>query len=409
MEKVLIVKVAGDDDKSVCQSDIEELKGLIDTAGGETAGVVIQKRREISPSHYIGKGRAESLSTEFPDIDLIVFDTELKPAQLGNLEEATGKRVIDRTQLILDIFAQRAHTAEGKLQVEHAQLSYILPRLAGKGVEMSRLGGGIGTRGPGETKLESDRRRIRQRILKIEGELARVREIRAGQRKRRQGVPVPQAAIVGYTNAGKTMLLNRLTQAGKLSEDKLFATLDPKIKHYRLPGGYSVLFSDTVGFIKNLPTQLVAAFRATLEEVKESDVLIHLIDVSEPGYKERKESVVKILKEIGAYEEKEIIEVYNKSDLLRGRPDAGGIYISAKTGAGTEELIKVIEKAVEEGMSEREIFIERGKMKLLNMLYEETAVINRKDEAGGVKVRVKCHRKAFERFKKLFDKEDFDG
>ncbi|HRU39878.1 MAG TPA: GTPase HflX, partial [Candidatus Goldiibacteriota bacterium] len=265
MEKALIVKVYNRENESELASAVDEMKGLIMTAGGEVAGVVMQKKSFISPAFYIGRGKAIEIAGEYGGkIDLAVFDTELKPVQVKNLEDTIGIRVIDRTQLILDIFSRRAHTSEGKLQVEHAQLSYLLPRLTGRGADLMQQTGGIGTRGPGETKLEVDRRRIKQRLQRIKDELEAVRAGRLRQRERRKSVPVPLVAIVGYTNAGKTMLLNRLTGAGMLSEDMLFATLDPKIKRFRLPSGYSVLFSDTVGFIRDLPTHLVAAFRATL-------------------------------------------------------------------------------------------------------------------------------------------------
>ena len=402
MEKVIIVKVYDDESKAGVDSDIEELTGLIETAGGTVAGVELQKKSDINPAFYIGKGKAHEIADKYSEsADLIVFDSELKPVQARNLEELTGKRVIDRTQVILDIFAGRAHTSEGKLQVEYAQLNYILPRLSGKGAEMSRLGGGIGTRGPGESKLESDRRKIRERISRIKTELEKVRQVRGRQRERRRTVPVPQAAIVGYTNAGKTMLLNSLTGAGKLSEDKLFATLDPTIRHYRLPGGCGVLFSDTVGFIQKLPTNLVAAFRATLEEVREADVIIHLIDGSEPGVELRKETVYGVLKDIDAYEGREIIEAYNKCDKKGFTAPKGAVAVSAKTGEGIQALLAEIEKITEKEMVIKKIKIGRENMKLLSVFYDEGVVLKRKDTKDGVEAEVKCHAKTYERFKKM--------
>lgn len=408
MEKVIIVKAYDEESRAEVDSDIEELTGLIETAGGAVEAVELQKKNGINPAYYIGKGKAHEIAEKYKETaDLIVFDSELKPAQARNLEELTGKRVIDRTQVILDIFAGRAHTAEGKLQVEYAQLNYILPRLSGKGSEMSRLGGGIGTRGPGESKLESDRRKIRERLSRIKVDLEKVRAVRGRQRERRRAVPVPLAAIVGYTNAGKTMLLNRLTGAGKLSEDKLFATLDPTIRHYRLPGGCGVLFSDTVGFIKKLPTHLVAAFRATLEEVKEADIIIHLIDGSEPGVEVRKDTVYGILKDIGAYEDREIIEAYNKCDAPGFK--AGGILsVSAKTGEGIGRLLEEIEKIAEKSMVTKTVKIPREDIGLLSVFYDEGVVIKRKDTKNGVEAVVKCHAKTYERFKKYSSKENHD-
>ena len=339
--------------------------------------------------------------------DVAVFDAELKPVQVRNLEKITGLRIVDRTQLILDIFAQRAFSKEGKLQVEYAQLNYMLPRLAGRGIELSRLGGGIGTRGPGETKLETDKRKIRKRLGKIKQELEAVRKQRGIQRTRRKNVPVPLIAIVGYTNAGKTMLLNRLTDAGKLSEDRLFATLDSKIKHFVLPGGYKVLFSDTVGFIKKLPTQLVAAFRSTLEEVVEADIILHLMDVSDPEAEERRGVVNGILAEIGAFEEREILEVYNKADLVDEErrkmvfENTDALYISAKTGFGMDRLIKKIEEMAESSFVRKTISVPAAEAGMLSIFYEEGTVEDRKDGDREIEVKVKCSQKTYERFLKM--------
>lgn len=404
MEKVLLVKLFKDN-KEEYYSDLEEMKGLIKTAGGVVYDVVLQKRNEITPSFYIGKGKTYEIAEKYKDkIDLVVFDAELKPVQVRNLEKIINKRIIDRTQLILDIFAQRAHTKEGKLQVEYAQLNYLLPRLTGRGVELSQLGGGIGTRGPGETKLETDRRRIKNRIQKIKKELEKIKSIRDLQRKKRKDIPVPQIAIVGYTNAGKTMLLNKLTDAGMLSEDKLFATLDPKIKQYILPDGYKVLFSDTVGFIKNLPTTLIAAFRATLEEVKEADIILHIIDINNPDYLKQKEVVYQVLKEIDAYENKKIIEVYNKIDLLS--KDAknlicgklSGFFISAKTGQGIDKMIMHIKDLVEKEFVEKEIKIPYDKKNIISLLFNETIVKKIEEKETYVYLKIKCLKKTYEKF-----------
>lgn len=408
MEKVLLIKVFNHEQMSEVESDIEEMKGLVDTAGGIIFDVVKQKRREISPAYYIGKGKAEELKERYRDkADLIIFDNELKPVQVRNLEDIFEKRVIDRTQLILDIFSQRAHTKEGKLQVEYAQLLYLLPRLSGRGIELMQQTGGIGTRGPGETKIEVDRRKIKRRLQKIKKELENVREIREQQREKRKSIPVPLIAIVGYTNAGKTMFLNKMTNAGKLSEDKLFATLDPKIKRHTLPNGYTILFSDTVGFIKRLPTQLIAAFRATLEEVKQSDIILHIIDISEEGWQERRDVVYDILREIDSYEGKIIIEVYNKVDKINTDEKKyiinknNGIFISAKTGEGIDKLIYELQNRIEKYFVQGNIFIPIDKAGLVNIFYKEGVVFSRQDKEDGIYLKVGCGRKTLDKFNKL--------
>ena len=296
---------------------LEELKLLAKTAKAKVVHAVIQKRKAPDPSTFIGKGKAEELANLASElnIDVVIFDNNLTPAQTKNLEKIFGIKIIDRTQLILDIFAQRARTKEGKLQVELAQLQYLLPRLVGKGIELSRLGGGIGTRGPGEKLLEVQRRKINDRIAFLKRELEKVKAKRKEERKRRKIIPVPVAAIVGYTNAGKSTLLNALTNADVLAEDKLFATLDPTTKRVILPDKRILLFSDTVGFINNLPHTLIAAFRATLEEVKESDILIHVIDASHPYVEKQIEAVHQVLEEL-EITDKPIFNVFNKIDLV---------------------------------------------------------------------------------------------
>jgi len=409
MEKVLIVKTYKYNKEDLVY-DIEELKGLIKTAGGEIYDIVYQRINEISPAFYIGKGKAFEIAQNYSDkIDMVVFDCELKPGQARNLEKIIGKKIIDKTQLILDIFAQRAQSREGKLQVEYAQLSYLLPRLTGKGVELSQLGGGIGTRGPGETKLETDKRKIKKRLQKIKEEIENIKNIRSRQREKRKSIPVPLISIVGYTNAGKTMLLNSLTDAGMLSEDKLFATLDTKIKQFILPDGYKVLFSDTVGFIKNLPTTLIAAFRATLEEVKEADFILHLIDISNPDYMNQRDIVNSVLREINAFENKIIIEVYNKIDLLNEdmkellvqRLD--GLFISAKTKEGLENLIKVIQNMVEKEFIEKIIKIPYDKRNLISIFFDEAIVEELTEKEDGTYLKVKCLSKTYNKFLKLLE------
>ncbi len=410
MEKALLIKTFSQSQKAQLETDIEEMHGLIDTAGAEVYGVVTQARKAVDPVFFIGKGKVHEIAEKYKDfIDLAIFDANLKPVQIRNIEKIIEKRIIDRTQLILDIFAQRAHTKEAILQVEYAQLNYLLPRLTGHGVELSRLGGGIGTRGPGETKLEVDRRKIKKRLQIIKKELEKIKEIRAQQRERRKEIPVPLVSIVGYTNAGKTMLLNRLTNAGMLSEDKLFATLDPKIKQYILPNKYKVLFSDTVGFIKNLPPYLIAAFRATMEEVVEADIILHLIDISREDYEEQKETVYDILKSIGAYEDKTIIDVYNKVDLLSEEAkqallmNKNVIHISAKTGDGLDTLIAKIEGLVEKEFMEKDVVIPYNKEKIINMFYTEAVVLDKKQTEQGTQLKIKCMQKTFDKYLKLLE------
>src|ERR1035437_7671681 len=407
MEKVLLIKLYQNQDKNDVASDIEEMKGLISTAGGELVDVISQKRFDISPAFYIGKGKAEEIAVTYKEtVDVIIFDADLKPAQVRNLEDVTGKRIVDRTQLILDIFAGRARTNEGKLQVEFAMLNYMLPRLSGRGQDLMQQTGGIGNRkGPGETKLEVDKRKINIRIQKIRKELENIKVKRVIQRERRKMLPVPQIAIVGYTNAGKTMLLNKLTNAGMLSEDKLFATLDPTIRQFTLPSRYKVLFSDTVGFIKNLPPHLIAAFRGTLEEVSGADIVLHLIDVTDPAWGAKRDVVYGILKEIGAYEGKKIIEVFNKIDLINKRRRTfnadEGIYISAFTGEGLEKLMKELEKAVEVNFIEKEILVPAGMEKAMQVLYGEGVIVKRSDTEKGIKITVRAMEKTYEKYMKM--------
>jgi GTP-binding protein HflX len=405
MEKVLLVKLYNRETDKELKGDLEEMEGLIQTAGGTVVDTVLQKRAVISPAFYIGKGKAGEIAVNYKDkVDLVVIDADLKPGQLRNLEDTINKRVIDRTQLILDIFAQRAFTAEGKLQVEYAQLNYMLPRLTNRDAGLMQQTGGIGTRGPGETKIEVDRRKIRQRLQKIKKDLESVKEIREQQRYRRKTIPMPLIAIVGYTNAGKTMFLNTMTGAGMLSEDRLFATLDSKIKRYTLPVGYKILFSDTVGFIKKLPTQLIAAFRSTLEEVREADIILHIIDFYEEGWEQRRETVIGILKEIGAFENKKIIEVFNKIDLIHDEyrkmiiSRKEGFYISAKTGEGIDRLVRGLEEAVSRDFEEHEILITPAHAGLAGIFYEDSLVLKREDREDGVFLRVRCLKKTMEKY-----------
>jgi GTPase len=328
------------------EASMEELGELARSAGASVVGTVIQERVRKDPATLIGRGKVEEVArlADQSRADVLLFDDELSPAQQRNVEDMAGRKTLDRTQLILDIFARRARTREGRLQVELAQLDYLLPRLAGKGVMLSRLGGGIGTRGPGETKLETDRRRIRQRIQSVKREIERVRRNRHTRREARQRSAVPVVALVGYTNAGKSTLFSALTHAETAISDQLFMTLDPLIRKASLGAARQVLMVDTVGFIQKLPHGLVAAFRATLEEVRQADLLVHVLDASAEDLDEREAAVESVLQEIGAADCPRIT-VLNKADkigeargatLQAGRP--GSVVISARTGDGIDEL-----------------------------------------------------------------------
>lgn len=317
-EKVLVIAVQmPGDNRRQFESSLDELTSLTGTAGGKVEEIVTQNRNAIHPSFYIGEGKANEIKQKIDelDIDLVIANDELSPGQLNNLNQRFEIPIIDRSQLILDIFAGRAHTKEGQLQVELAQLEYMLPRLRGKGIELSRLGGGIGTRGPGETKLETDQRHIRGRIQDIKRRLKTVVKQREQYRKRRKVNDIFQIAIVGYTNAGKSTLFNRLTDSGSLTEDKLFATLDPLTRKIQLPSGYQTLLTDTVGFIQELPTTLIAAFRSTLEEVTEADFILHVVDASNEDREQQESTVIELLDELGA-SDIPVLTIYNKQDLL---------------------------------------------------------------------------------------------
>lgn len=335
--------------------DLDELAELVHSAGGRVVATLVQPLERPRAAYYIGKGKAQELKALVWELsaDIVVFDDELTPAQARNLEKLVEAPVIDRTQLILDIFAQRARSKEGKLQVELAQLTYLLPRLVGAGVELSRLGGGIGTRGPGETQLEVDRRRIRRRIADIREELADVRRTRAVQRQGRRRSGLPLIALVGYTNAGKSTLMNALTDAEVHAEDLLFATLDPTIRKVTLTDGREALLADTVGFIRKLPHQLVAAFRATLEEVVDADVLLHVVDASRPDADAQVAAVEAVLDELGVLD-KPMVTAFNKLDSAarpravyeRARSTPLGVAVSALTGDGLDELRRLLTKAL---------------------------------------------------------------
>ena len=331
---------------------LEELHELARSAGGEVAATIVQMRDELDPATLVGRGKLDEIRAELTThrASVVIFDRNLSPGQQRNIEKALDSRVLDRTQLILDIFARHARTREGMLQVELAQLNYLLPRLAGRGVELSRLGGGIGTRGPGEQKLETDRRRIRGRIAKIRAEIELVRKRRQVQRKARHDVPLPSAALVGYTNAGKSTLFNALTRAGVLTSSRMFATLDPTVRVIHLPSGHRALLSDTVGFIRDLPPGLIAAFRATLEEAEEAALILHVTDVSSPHHPEQDAEVVKILEELGLAGRPRL-HVFNKCDklppeMLPLHSNGSSVCVSALQGTGLDDLLARIDAAL---------------------------------------------------------------
>jgi GTP-binding protein HflX len=328
-------------------ANLDELALLVDTAGADALARVVQRMDHPDPALFLGKGKAEELHQVClaVDADTVVFDEELTPAQQRNLEKLLGRTAIDRTAVILDIFAQHAHTQQGKVQVELAQLRYRLPRLRGRQLALSQqrggvsAGGAIGNRGPGETQLEVDRRRLLRRITKLEHELINLRRTRTTELRSRRRSRLPTVTLVGYTNAGKSTLLNRLTAAGVLVEDRLFSTLDPTTRRLALPGGETVLLSDTVGFVRKLPHQLVEAFRSTLDEVASADLLIHVVDGSSPSADAQIDAVRVVLDEIGAGDVPTLV-VYNKSDVsVPDRLEPGSVVISARTGAGTEALL----------------------------------------------------------------------
>jgi len=377
------------------EESLEELKVLAESAGAAVEETIIQSRVAPDAATLIGKGKLDQLRSlvAAQELDVVLFDSDLTPTQQRNLERALDCKILDRTQLIRDIFARRARTREGQLQVELAQLNYLLPRLTGRGVEMSRLGGGIGTRGPGETQLETDRRRIHGRIKKLSDQLEGVRSGRGVQRQQRQSVPLATIALVGYTNAGKSTLFNRLTGAAVLADARMFATLDPTVRHVELPSRRKVLMSDTVGFIRNLPTTLVKAFRATLEEVTEASLLLHVVDASSSYAPHQTAHVLKVLSEIGADQTRQIL-VLNKMDLLPASEEASdslaqrilgevrapagwqALALSARSGAGFDQLLTAIDRDLPlDPVSHANFRLPASEGSLIHLLHERAKVL----------------------------------
>jgi GTPase len=378
------------------EESLAELRTLATSAGAEVAGEFLQHRDRPDPATLIGKGKLEEIAGAAASVsaDLLLFDHDLTASQQRNIEKIVNTRVIDRTQLILDIFARHARTREGQLQVELAQLEYMLPRLGGKGIEMSQLGGGIGTRGPGETQLETDRRKIYRRIRHVKEQIENVRRIRAQQRQRRESVPVATVALVGYTNAGKSTLFNALTQATVLASPKMFATLDPTIRGVTLPSKRKALLSDTVGFIRNLPHTLVTAFRATLEEVQRAALILQVSDASSPLSAEQDAQVDRVLKELEV-DTKPRLRVMNKIDLLPPRQrdslrdDATSVHVSAMKGIGMSTLLDRIDQALsEDAVSRIRLRIPQKEGKTLAMLEARARIYSRAYKDGLVELEV---------------------
>lgn len=380
------------------EESLVEFRELVRSAGAQIAGEFVQHRDQPDPATLIGKGKLQEIAgaAASSHADLVLVDHELSPSQQRNIEAEVDARVIDRTQLILDIFARHARTREGQLQVELAQLEYLLPRLTGRGVEMSQLGGGIGTRGPGETQLETDRRRIFRRIRHIKGQLEEVRRIRGQQRQRRESVPLPTIALVGYTNAGKSTLFNALTDAGVLASAKMFATLDPTVRSIVLPSKRKVLLSDTVGFIRNLPTTLVSAFRATLEEVQRAALLLHVSDVTSPVAPEQQRQVEQVLKELDVMSTPQI-RVMNKIDLLpevqrRSLTSATNtVYVSAAANLGLENLLEAIDGRLQiDAIQHLRIRVPQSEGKLLAQIEARAHILKRAYRNSAVQMEVEA-------------------
>ena len=394
------------EDEDASWETLDELEALLETAGGECVGKMLQTRNAPDAHTFIGEGKLQELVTLARDNDatLIVFDNELSPSQMRVLEEATGRTVLDRSALILDIFAQRARTGEGKLQVELAQYQYLLPKLSGMGTSMSRLGGGIGTRGPGETKLETDRRHIRERITRLQAELDEVRRVRATQRERRVKNSIPVVALVGYTNAGKSTLLNALTGAGIPANDRLFDTLDTTTRRLKVSDHLEILLSDTVGFIAKLPHHLIEAFQATLEELQYADLLLHVIDASDPHREAHIEVVDRLIDKL-AKPGVPVLRCYNKADLVGDVSNLPigekNIPMCARSGIGMDELLTRIEETLTGRLHRAVFLLPYSDAGALAQLHEQAQVLRVDYLPEGVEVEAVCREELFGRLKRF--------
>lgn len=407
-EKAVLVGLNADcfkPEDTATYETLDELEALLETAGGSCAAKLLQNRHTPDPHSFIGEGKARELCglLEQTEANMVVFDNDLSPSQIRALEEITGVTVLDRSALILDIFAQRAKTAEGRLQVELAQYRYLLPKLSGMGKSMSRLGGGIGTRGPGETKLETDRRHIRKRIDRLEEELEEVRKVRAVQRERRLKNSVPVVALVGYTNAGKSTLLNKLTDAGIPANNRLFDTLDTTTRRLKVSDHLEVLLSDTVGFIAKLPHHLVEAFKATLEELQYADLLLHVIDASDPEREAHIAVVDKLIAKL-AKPGVPVLRCYNKADLLEepdNLPVSGtDIPMCARSGLGMDTLLKQIEETLSEKLHDVTLLLPYSEAGILEIFHRQAQVLSTEYTEEGVEVRVLCSQELYGRYRR---------
>jgi GTP-binding protein HflX len=399
MEKAILIHLSTNKkEKSEAEESMKELRGLAHTAGAEVVEEIFQFRPDISPRYLVGEGKVSEISQlkEETEAELIIFDNELRPIQQQNLEDDIQAKVIDRTQLILDIFAQRARSKEGKLQVELAQLNYYLPRLLGKGTALSRLGGGIGTRGPGEKKLEEDRRRIQDRISKIKYEILKIQKRRATQRTRRKKGLIPVVSLVGYTNAGKSTLFNTLTREKMFTSPQLFATLDPILRRVSLSDGLHFFLSDTVGFIKKIPVELITSFRASLEELKEADCILHVIDLTSSTFEGQINAVEATLADIGV-PDIPVIDVFNKIDLLPNKEelleknrssDGRSIHVSAKTGDGIPDLKGHLRSILFRGMELFYLRIPKSQKELVKSFSRWTVVLKKRENGDYSELKV---------------------
>lgn len=371
-------------------ASLDELEGLLDTAGGICCGKLLQNREVPEAATFLGEGKVQELKgvVQLHQANLVVFDNELSPTQIRNLEQELEARVMDRSMLILDIFAMRAVTREGKLQVELAQLQYMAPRLTTSYEALSRLGGGVGTRGPGESKLETDRRRIRERITALTAQLREVEQVRSTMRKARQKNPVPLVSVIGYTNAGKSTLFNRLTGAGVLEENRLFATLDTTVRKVRISDNCEALLSDTVGFIKKLPHHLVQAFHSTLEEMVYADLILHVIDVSAENWRENEQVSLDTMRQVGV-QDVPILTVFNKCDLVEledipGRPDS--VFVSARTGENFDRLLQKMDEMLSRGKRQVVLLVPYSEGRVVDLLHQQNCVLEESYEAEGTRL-----------------------